>query len=106
MCANPNAFLNIPVCYARSSIQRLKRRHLYADTPQCGPLQCLSIQSQNPKTKKILVREMLFADDSAVVAHSAEDIQKLINSFAKAAAQFSLRINIKKTDRMFIPVSR
>jgi len=37
------------------------------------------------------------------VAQSAEDIQKLINSFAKATAQFSLKINIKKTDRVFIP---
>jgi len=40
---------------------------------------------------------MLFADDSALVAHCAVDMQVLVNNFAKAAAQFSLKIKIKKT---------
>lgn len=55
-------------------------------------------------TKRNLVREMLFADDSAVVAHSSEEIQKLIDRFAHAAAQFSLKINIKKTECLYQPV--
>ena len=55
-------------------------------------------------TKRNLVREMLFADDSAVVAHSSEEIQKLIDRFARAAAQFSLKINIKKTECLYQPV--
>ena len=56
------------------------------------------------RTTKHLVREMLFADDSALVAHSAADMQVLVDHFAKAAAQFSLKINIKKTECMYQPI--
>ena len=56
------------------------------------------------RTTKHLVREMLFADDSALVAHCAADMQVLVNNFAKAAAQFSLKINIKKTECMYQPI--
>ena len=47
---------------------------------------------------------MLFADDSAIMMHRSEDVQYLIDHFAKAAAQFSLQINIKKTDCLYQPV--
>ena len=59
------------------------------------------------KTKSSLkiVREMLFADDSALVAHSATDMQKLVNAFSSAAAQFSLKINSKKTECLYQPLS-
>ena len=55
-------------------------------------------------TTKNLAREMLFADDSTLVAHSATEMQLLINSFAKVAVQFSLKINIKKTECMYQPI--
>ena len=55
-------------------------------------------------TTKHLVREMLFADDSALVAHTASDMQLLVNRFSMAANQFSLKINIKKTECMYQPV--
>ena len=44
------------------------------------------------------------ADDSALVADSAADIQVLVDHFAKAAAQFSLKININKTECMYQPI--
>ena len=47
---------------------------------------------------------MLFSDDTALVAHNAADIQLLVDEFARAAAQFSLKINIKKTECLFQPV--
>ena len=47
------------------------------------------------RTTQILVQEMLFADDSAVVAHSAGDIQ---SGSRRTVTQFSLKINIKKTE--------
>ena len=43
------------------------------------------------KTSIKIVREMLYADDSALVAHSAEDMQSLVEKFARAASQFSLQ---------------
>ena len=51
-----------------------------------------------------MVREMLYADDSALVAHDAESMQRLIERFSLAAEQFSLKINIKKTECLFQPV--
>ena len=56
------------------------------------------------RTTKYLVREMLFADDSALVAHSASEMQLLVDRFARAAAQFSLKINIKKTECLYQPI--
>ena len=48
------------------------------------------------RPNKHLVREMLFADDSAPVAHSAADMQVLVDHFAKAAAQLSLKSTSKR----------
>ena len=47
---------------------------------------------------------MLFADDSALVAHGAESMQRLGDRFSSAANQFSLKVNIKKTWCLFQPV--
>ena len=80
------------------------REGIYIQTRHDADLFNVSQLKAKTLTKKNLVREMLFADDSAVVAHSAEDIQKLIDSFAKAASQFSLKINIKKTECLYQPV--
>ena len=53
------------------------------------------------KTSQKLVREMLFANDSALVAYDAESMQRLVDRFSSAADQFSLKINIKKTECLF-----
>jgi len=47
---------------------------------------------------------MLFADDSALIAHEAESMQLLVNRFSLTAKQFSLKINIKKTECLFQPI--
>ena len=52
------------------------------------------------KTTRILVRELLFADDNALVAHSAEEMQKIVD-----AKKFGLKINIKKTEVLYQPNS-
>ena len=57
------------------------------------------------KTTNILVRELLFADDNELIAHSAEEIQMIIDAFANASSKFGLKINIKKTEVMFQPNS-
>ena len=49
------------------------------------------------RNTNILVRELLFADDSALIAHSAEEIQKIVDAFANASSKFGLKINIQKT---------
>ena len=57
------------------------------------------------KTTRILMRELLFADDSAVVAHSAEEMQKIGEAFSDASKKFGLKINIKKTEVLYQPNS-
>ena len=37
------------------------------------------------------------SDDSALVAHSAEDMQKIVDAFSNASKKFGLKINIMKT---------
>ena len=59
------------------------------------------------KTKSIRIpmRELLFADDSALVAHSAEEMQKILDAFSDASIKFGLKINIKKTEVLYQPNS-
>ncbi|KAK2171023.1 hypothetical protein NP493_1110g00025 [Ridgeia piscesae] len=57
------------------------------------------------KTTRILMRELLFADDSALVAHSAEEMQKIVDAFSDALKKFGLKINIKKTEMLYQPNS-
>ena len=49
------------------------------------------------KTTEVLISELLFADDAAIVAHSGETLQSLINSLDRACDVFSLSINVNKT---------
>ena len=51
----------------------------------------------------ILVRDLLYADDCALVAHTEEDMQQIMNSFSAACTAFGLTINLKKTVVMFQP---
>ena len=53
------------------------------------------------KTTWILMRELLFADDSALVADSAEEMQKIVDAFSDASKKFGLKINIKKTEMLY-----
>ena len=57
------------------------------------------------KTTRILMRVLLFADDSALVAHSAEEMQKIVDAFSDASKEFGLKINIKKTEVLYQPNS-
>ena len=52
----------------------------------------------NTKVQEALVRDFLFADDSAVASHSEEDLQCLADCFSIAAKAFGLTISIKKTE--------
>ena len=49
------------------------------------------------------MRELLFADDSALVAHSVNE--KIVDAFYDASKKFGLKINIKKTEVLYQPNS-
>ena len=52
------------------------------------------------KIHDVTVREMLFADDAALVSHSEAGLQHLVNCFASACDAFGLTISVKKTEVM------
>jgi len=43
----------------------------------------------------MLIRELLYADDAALLAHSETHLQNTCDRFAKACADFSMAINRK-----------
>ena len=58
----------------------------------------------NTKTRgELCIRELLFADDAAIVAHTLEDIKEICKHFEQAATLFGLTISIKKTVTLYQP---
>ena len=51
----------------------------------------------------IVNKELLFADDSALVSRSATDMQVLDYKLAEAVSQLSLEVNIEKTECLYQP---
>jgi hypothetical protein len=65
-----------------------------------------NLQRLRAKTKirEQLVRELLFADDCGIFAHSVElGLQSLMDSFENASRRFDLTISIKKTEVVWQP---
>ena len=50
------------------------------------------------KVREIIIREMLFADDTALMSHSETDLQELVNRLSHASKEFGLSISLKKTN--------
>ena len=59
----------------------------------------------NSKTiiSKVLFRDLIFADDCALLAHTVGNIQAIANAFAKSASRFGLTISLKKTEVIYQP---
>ena len=55
------------------------------------------------KVSSSLVRELLYADDCDIVAHSEDELQCFMNHFVSTYNSFSLKINPKKTVVMYDP---
>lgn len=53
----------------------------------------------------VLIREIIFADNTALNAHSEHYLQKLFSQFNHACKEFGLTINIQKTSIMGHDVS-
>ena len=65
-----------------------------------------SLQPWHYKAKKgvlpFMIRELLFADDCALAADSADALQRLCDCFSSAARRFGLTISIKKTEVLYL----
>ena len=61
-------------------------------------LRCLPART---KTIEELITELLFADDCALLAHTEEALQHIVNRFSDAAKNFGLTISLKKTEVLY-----
>ena len=76
---------------------------VYIQSRQSADLFNVAYFSAKTKTIQILTRELLFTDGNALVAHSAEELQTLVDAFSDASMKFGLKINIKKTEVLYQP---
>ena len=73
---------------------------IYIHTRADGRLFNIARLKAKTKIRKILLRELLFADDAALISHTADGLQNLVSSFSAACKEFGLTISIKKTNIM------
>ena len=82
-----------------------RREGVYIQSRQDADLFKVTHFKARTKCTLTLVRELLFADDSALIAHSPEGMQQVMNAFSDASKKFGLKINIKKTEVLYQPNS-
>ncbi|KAK2177342.1 hypothetical protein NP493_605g01083 [Ridgeia piscesae] len=85
LCTGPRALLHLPSF-------RDMEDGVYIQSSQSADLFNVAYIRAKTKTTRILMRELLFADDSALVAHSAEEMQKIVDAFSDASKKFGLKI--------------
>ena len=73
---------------------------IYLRTRTDGKLFNLSRLRAKTKVQLRCLRDFLFADDAAVTAHSAKDLQQFMTRFSYACQNFGLTISLKKTQVM------
>ena len=61
-------------------------------------VQRLSRLKAKSKVRTVLLKELLFADDAALISHTEEGLQHLIDRFDCTCKEFGLTISIKKTN--------
>ena len=71
---------------------------IYLHTRSDGGLFNLSRLKAKTRVRQRTIRDMLFADDAAIVASSEQALQSLVDQFAKSCSEFGLTISIKKTE--------
>ena len=76
---------------------------VFIRTRSDGKLFKLARLKASTKTRELCIRELLFADDAAIVAHTLEDIREICKQFEQAATMFGLTINTKKTVTLYQP---
>lgn len=69
--------------------------HLH--TRRDGRLFHVNLLKYKKNRYEVLVRELLYADDAALVANSEEELQELVERFSHACKVMSMSVNSKKT---------
>ena len=74
---------------------------VYIRTRTDGKLFNLARLKASTKTKEQCVRELLYADDSALVATDPVEMQEIVDHFSAAASLFGLKINVSKSELLY-----
>ena len=96
----PHVLLHLSISNARRDVRDMGDG-IYIQSRQSADLFNVSHFGAKTKTTRIPMRELVFADDSALVAHSTEEMQKIVDTFSDASKKFGLKINIKKTEVLY-----
>lgn len=75
----------------------IQRRSILTHKRQLVNLVCLRLKTE---VCRVLIREMLFADDAALTIDTEQNLRQLISQLKYAYKKFKLSINIKKTNIM------
>lgn len=86
-----------------AAVRQLIGRKIHSNSVGQGLFNLSRLKSQCHVLVK-RIRE-LDADDSVLVSHTLDGIQRLLENFAKAASNHGMTINIKKTEVLYQPVS-
>ncbi|XP_067867364.1 uncharacterized protein [Heterodontus francisci] len=73
---------------------------IFLHTRSDGRLFNLARLRAKTKVRKVLIRELLFADDAALTSHTEECLQRLIDRIVAACNEFGLIISLKETNIM------
>lgn len=71
---------------------------VYLHPRSVGKLLDLTRLHAKTKVSTILIKELLFADDTAFVSHTEDALQRLSDGFSDACKQFRIIISLKKTN--------
>ena len=63
----------------------------------------VGLTKQAQKLENFVIRELLFADDAATVAHTLEYTREICKQFEQAATLFGLKINTKEIVMLYQP---
>ena len=100
LCTGPHALLHLPISNARQGFPR-HGGGVYIQSRQSADLFNVAHFRAKTKATRILMIELLFADDSTLESHSAEEMQKIVDAFSDESKKFGLKINIKKTEVLY-----
>ena len=73
---------------------------VYLHSRSDGHLFNISRLRAKSKTRTVNIRDLLYADDAALVSHSEDGLQRLLDRFSNSCDQFGLTISLKKTQVM------
>ena len=96
-CVLAPVLFNIYFSYLIRHVFQGNDEGIYLRTRHDGGLFNISRFRAKTKVKESTVRELLFADDAALVAHSEELLQRLLDKFSESCKSFGLKISLKKT---------